>query len=132
MPGRAVPQRQLLLQQNFDKGPSLSIGRAPDADIHLDGLTISNHHANIVQDRGGLYVEDRSTNGVYVNGERISGKRSLNENDIIQIGPFVLQAHPLRGVAVFDKRSKTRIDAFDLTKVVKSRSASTRSNCWTK
>jgi ABC-type multidrug transport system ATPase subunit len=122
MPGRGVSQRQLLLQRAFDHGPVLSIGRAPDANIHLDGLTISNHHANIVQDRGSLFIEDKSTNGVYVNGERISGKRSLLESDIVQIGPFVLQAHPQRGVAVFDTRSKTRIDAIDITKVVKNRS----------
>jgi ABC-type multidrug transport system ATPase subunit/predicted component of type VI protein secretion system len=123
MPGRGAPQPQLLFQRSFDRGAALSIGRAPDSDIHLDGLTISNHHARVFLQGGTLFIEDAgSTNGVYVNGARITGKQALRDQEIIQIGPFVLQAHPQRGVAVFDTRSKTRIDAIDITKVVRNRS----------
>ena len=123
MPGRGATQPQLLFQRAFDNGSALSVGRAHDSDIHLDGLTISNNHARVLLEGGTVFVEDvASTNGVYVNGGRISGKTPLRENDIVQIGPFVLQAHPQRGVAVFDTRSKTRIDAIDITKVVRNRS----------
>jgi ABC transport system ATP-binding/permease protein len=123
LPGRPAPQPQLLLQRSFDQRGVLSIGRAADSDVHLDGLTISNNHARISLEQGALFIEDAgSTNGVYINGEHISGKRALRETDIVQIGPFVLQAHPQRGVAVFDTRSKTRIDVIDITKVVKNRS----------
>jgi ABC-type multidrug transport system ATPase subunit/pSer/pThr/pTyr-binding forkhead associated (FHA) protein len=123
MPGRGATQPQLLFQRAFDNGSALSVGRAPDSDIHLDGLTISNNHARVLLEAGTVFVEDvSSTNGVYVNGGRISGKTPLRENDIVQIGPFVLQVHPQRGVAVFDTRSKTRIDAIDITKVVRNRS----------
>jgi ABC transport system ATP-binding/permease protein len=117
-------QPQLLMQRPFDK-PMLSIGRAPDNDIHLDGLQISNHHARLHNSGGQILIEDTgSTNGVYVNGERIPGRRSVMNRDIVQIGPFVLQADPQRGVAVFDTRSKTRIDVIDITKEVQNRSGS--------
>jgi ABC-type multidrug transport system ATPase subunit/pSer/pThr/pTyr-binding forkhead associated (FHA) protein len=120
-PGSAQPQ--LLMQVMFDGKPQLSIGRAPDNDIRLDGLQISNHHARLSNMQGSVFVEDvGSTNGVYVNGARITGRRPVQGRDIVQVGPFVLQADPQRGVAVFDTRSKTRIDVIDITKVVPNRS----------
>ncbi len=116
-------QPQLLMQLAFDGRPQLSIGRAPDNDIRLDGLQISNHHARLKQQGDSIFVEDAgSTNGVYVNGARITGRRPIQNQDIVQIGPFVLQADAARGVAIFDTRSKTRIDCIDITKEVKNRS----------
>ena len=120
-PGGAQPQ--LLMQVTFDGKQQLKVGRAPDNDIHLDGLQISNHHARILNAGGNVFVEDAgSTNGVYINGARITGRRPIQTRDIVQIGPFVLQADAQRGVAVFDTRSKTRIDVIDITKVVPNRS----------
>jgi ABC-type multidrug transport system ATPase subunit/pSer/pThr/pTyr-binding forkhead associated (FHA) protein len=114
---------QLLIQKSFRHQPQLSVGRAPDNDIRLDGLQISNHHAVFIANNGAVVVDDTgSTNGVYVNGERISGKRAVQLSDVIQIGPFVLQADLGQGVAVFDTRAKTRIDAINITKVVANRS----------
>jgi ABC-type multidrug transport system ATPase subunit/pSer/pThr/pTyr-binding forkhead associated (FHA) protein len=122
-PAAGGPQPQLLMQVAFNGKQQLSVGRAPDNDISLDGLQISNHHARLVNAGNSVAVEDvGSTNGVYVNGARISGRRPLNAQDIVQVGPFVLQADPQRGVAVFDTRSKTRIDVIDITKVVPNRS----------
>ena len=120
-PGSA--QSQLLARLSFDTRPQLSVGRAPDNDLRLDGLQISNHHARFSRTNGSVSVEDTgSTNGVYVNGERISGRRPVQLSDVIQIGPFVLQADAHQGVAVYDTRSKTRIDCINIAKVVTNRS----------
>ena len=116
-------QPQLLARLSFDTRPQLSVGRADDNDVRLDGLQISNHHARFVRTNGNVSVEDAgSTNGVYVNGERISGRRAVQLSDVIQIGPFVLQADAAQGVAVYDTRSKTRIDCINIAKIVKNRS----------
>jgi ABC transport system ATP-binding/permease protein len=116
-------QPQLLARLSFDDRTQLSVGRAPDSDVRLDGLQISNRHARFVRTNGSVAVEDAgSTNGVYVNGERISGRRNVQLSDVIQIGPFVLQADAAQGVAVYDTRSKTRIDCINIAKVVKNRS----------
>jgi ABC-type multidrug transport system ATPase subunit/pSer/pThr/pTyr-binding forkhead associated (FHA) protein len=116
-------QPQLLMQLAFNGRQQLSIGRAPDNDIRLDGLQISNHHARVRHDGGSVSIEDAgSTNGVYINGARITGRRPIQNQDVVQIGPFVLQADAQRGVAIFDTRSKTRIDVIDITKEVKNRS----------
>ncbi|HYW74017.1 MAG TPA: FHA domain-containing protein [Pyrinomonadaceae bacterium] len=119
----AGTQPQLLVRLSFDSRPQLTVGRAPDSDVRLDGLQISNRHARFVRTNGSVAVEDTgSTNGVYVNGERISGRRQVQLADVIQIGPFVLQADAAQGVAVYDTRSKTRIDCISIAKVVKNRS----------
>ncbi len=119
----AGAQPQLLLRLSFENRPQLSVGRAPDSDVRLDGLQISNRHARFVRTNGSVAVEDTgSTNGVYVNGERVSGRRNVQLSDVIQIGPFVLQADAAQGVAVYDTRSKTRIDCINIAKVVKNRS----------
>jgi ABC-type multidrug transport system ATPase subunit len=116
-------QPQLLARLSFDTRPQLSVGRAPDNDLRLDGLQISNHHARFSRTNGSVTVEDAgSTNGVYVNGERIGGRRGVQLSDVIQIGPFVLQADAQQGVAVYDTRSKTRIDCINIAKVVTNRS----------
>lgn len=122
-PAQGGAQPQLLMQVAFNGKQQLNIGRAPDNDIRLDGLQISNHHARLSNMQGNVFVEDvGSTNGVYVNGARITGRRPVQGRDIVQVGPFVLQADPQRGVAIFDTRSKTRIDVIDITKVVPNRS----------
>ena len=120
---QSAGQPQLLARLSFEGRPQLSVGRAPDSDVRLDGLQISNRHARFVRTNGSVSVEDTgSTNGVYVNGERISGRRNVQLSDVIQIGPFVLQADSAQGVAVYDTRSKTRIDCINIAKVVKNRS----------
>lgn len=121
MPGTG--QSQLLARVAFENRPQLSVGRAADNEIRLDGLQISNHHAKFARSNGSVTVEDSgSTNGVYINGERLSGRRAVQLSDVIQIGPFVLQADAQQGIAVYDTRSKTRIDCINIQKVVANRS----------
>ena len=108
-----------LIQCPFDGKERLRVGRANDNDITLDGLLISKYHAQFIRTARALLIEDSgSTNGVYVNGTRVSGRRAVQSEDIIQIGPFVLKADPIIGISVFDSRSETRLDAFNITDVV--------------
>jgi transcriptional regulator with PAS, ATPase and Fis domain len=49
----------------------VKIGRAENNDIVLNELEISRHHAHIEQEQGRHILFDRSTNGTFVNNERI-------------------------------------------------------------
>jgi hypothetical protein len=62
------------------------IGRSLAADIRFDDPTVSRRHALIVRQPDGLRVlDDRSLNGVFVNGERVEWS-TLSDGDEIVIG----------------------------------------------
>ncbi len=68
----------------------LTIGRSPHSDLFLDDVTVSRHHARVLRDEGGFWVEDlNSLNGTYVNRKRIERHR-LFDGDELQIGKFKL------------------------------------------
>src|SRR5215207_7885202 len=62
-------------------------GRSSAADIPLVGSLVSRRHATFSLTESGVDVADHgSRNGVFVNGERISGPQTLHAGDIITIG----------------------------------------------
>ena len=64
----------------------LKIGRADDNDIVLDDDGVSRYHATLLFDNGSLWLQDAgSRNGVFVNGERLSGHRALKVGDVLSI-----------------------------------------------
>jgi len=64
------------------------VGRSRDCDVVLDDPDVSRRHARIAQDAaGGWVVEDLgSTNGVAVNGVRITGSGTLAGGDQVTFG----------------------------------------------
>jgi serine phosphatase RsbU (regulator of sigma subunit) len=72
-------------------GGNSLIGRQPNANVHLDSLAVSRQHARIVRSNDNFFVEDlNSSNGTYLNGQRITERAPLTERDTLQIGPYVL------------------------------------------
>jgi hypothetical protein len=78
---------------SFTLSNSLSLGRVADNDIALDDDTfMSSHHARIELRPEGVWVVDLdSTNGTFVNGQRVTGDRSLRKGDRLQVGSTVLE-----------------------------------------
>jgi pSer/pThr/pTyr-binding forkhead associated (FHA) protein len=61
------------------------------ADLVIDDPGVSRRHARVLEDRGDVIVEDLgSSNGTYVNGERISGPVELGAGDEVQVGATVV------------------------------------------
>jgi predicted component of type VI protein secretion system len=74
------------------------IGRREDCDLRIPLSDVSRKHCRVIVDGDSLKVEDLgSSNGTYVNGERVQ-QAELSPGDTLQIGPvvFVLQVdgHP--------------------------------------
>jgi pSer/pThr/pTyr-binding forkhead associated (FHA) protein/DNA-directed RNA polymerase subunit RPC12/RpoP len=66
------------------------IGRSLAADVRFDDPTVSRRHALIVRQADGVRVlDDRSLNGVFVNGERVEW-RALHNGDEILVGRYRL------------------------------------------
>jgi len=64
----------------------VTIGRAPGNDIRIDNLGVSRQHAALKLQEGRYVLEDLgSSNGTFVNGERVAGPRELADGDQITI-----------------------------------------------
>ena len=72
------------------------IGRSLAADVRFDDATVSRRHALVVNQADGVRVlDDRSLNGVFVNGRRVEWA-PLTDGDEITIGrhtPVLLRGH---------------------------------------
>ena len=83
-----VPSGKISLDKN-----RFFIGRGADSDLRLNDTTASSRHAAVekVQPAGSkespeYFIQDLdSTNGTFVNGEKIE-RRKLEEDDVIRIG----------------------------------------------
>src|SRR5207247_3759042 len=67
-------------------GASLVFGREAGCDVVVGGKDVSRRHAEIVQTPKGYLVVDSSTNGTFVNEERVQGQRILARADLVRIG----------------------------------------------
>jgi pSer/pThr/pTyr-binding forkhead associated (FHA) protein len=72
-------------------GRAVTIGRAPDNDLYVDNLAVSNYHAKIYFEAGRMVVEDLdSLNGTFVNDLRIE-RATLHDGDKVHIGKHVIK-----------------------------------------
>ncbi|MEO0932627.1 MAG: FHA domain-containing protein, partial [Cyanobacteria bacterium J06641_2] len=131
------PENQVLLKYNNPKQPvktsevklhsvslksgSVLMGRDETANLTLDAPTVSRRHAIIDKDTQGRYIiRDTSTNGVFVDGEKISGSKVLSDNSTIRIGPYTLLLSGSE-LKILDRGNKIRLDACNLVIVTKGK-----------
>ncbi|MEO6124847.1 MAG: FHA domain-containing protein [Ilumatobacteraceae bacterium] len=98
---RGEVARLIVLEPKASRGTALGVtneitfGRAAGCTVSVpDDTYVSQVHARVFSDRGNITVEDLgSTNGTYVNGNRLSTTHVLQLGDRIQIGGTVLEAN---------------------------------------
>jgi hypothetical protein len=94
--------RLLMISQGSQAGLSaelaggmIMIGRGADCQLILDDDYVSTRHARVVAAPNGIYVEDLgSTNGTYVNGQRITAPTTITLADSVRIGKTMLRLEP--------------------------------------
>jgi pSer/pThr/pTyr-binding forkhead associated (FHA) protein len=64
----------------------LVIGRDASCDVVVPTAEVSRRHAQITPSNEGYVLKDTSTNGVFVNGERVSATQTLGRGDIVRVG----------------------------------------------
>jgi len=71
-------------------------GRSPDNEIYIKSKFISRHHAQLISDDDGCFVEDlNSTNGILIGQDRVK-KYRLKDGDVISMGVHELVYTDLR------------------------------------
>ena len=84
---RTLPLGMMALAQ----ATTVTIGRDPNSTLPLNHPGVSQRHAMVERQNGALFIRDLgSTNGTFVNGQRLAGRVQLSPGDEIQIGPFKL------------------------------------------
>jgi hypothetical protein len=71
--------------------PTLTIGRSREHGLVLPHTGVSRHHATIRALGRTLLIEDLSTFGTFVNGQRVSSSRELQPSDRVTIGPYEMR-----------------------------------------
>ena len=73
-------------------GETVVVGRDPAAGVVLDTPNVSRLHARLTRQSDGILVEDLgSTNGTWVNGQRMRKPALVRPSDDLRIGPQRLQ-----------------------------------------
>jgi pSer/pThr/pTyr-binding forkhead associated (FHA) protein len=101
-PSKPSRRRQLYLKvvqppdhagRSYDLDDELTIGRSPGCGVAMpEDIYTSTLHARLFRHNEQLWVEDLgSTNGTYVNSERISKAVRLGKGDLLQIGSTVFE-----------------------------------------
>jgi pSer/pThr/pTyr-binding forkhead associated (FHA) protein len=74
-------------------GGRLLIGRGEHCDLVLDDDTVSSDHAEVIRRGASFLAEDLcSRNGTLLNGRALDRPTRLSPGDVLQIGPFRLEA----------------------------------------
>jgi len=90
-------QRKLIVKEGPQRGESyplegveLVIGREPGVEIQIDSPGVSRRHARLSLQSDQYYLQDLgSSNGTFLNGERLQQSRSLKHGDQIKLGRTV-------------------------------------------
>jgi ABC-type multidrug transport system ATPase subunit/pSer/pThr/pTyr-binding forkhead associated (FHA) protein len=82
---------QTITPEEFELTRSeIVIGREDDADLTVPSQAVSRRHARLMREGGGYVVEDLgSSNGTYINGQKLSGRHALKSGDQIRLGRAV-------------------------------------------
>lgn len=67
-------------------GSSMVFGRDAGCDVVITDRNVSRRHAEIMATPKGYLLIDSSTNGTFINAERVEGQRILARADVIRIG----------------------------------------------
>ncbi|HEX3840139.1 MAG TPA: FHA domain-containing protein [Acidimicrobiales bacterium] len=79
--------------QTYEIGAEVTVGRAAGCGVPIDYDTFaSNLHARLFRLDGDVWVEDLgSTNGTWVNTERILERTRIEKGDLLQVGGTVFE-----------------------------------------
>ena len=78
--------------QTVRMSASMVVGRGPECELRIEDTYASQQHARLFGKNGAWYVEDLgSTNGTFVNDQRLAAPAMVQPGDRIRVGTTVLE-----------------------------------------
>src|SRR5215510_3363497 len=69
----------------------VTLGRDVNNDVVINDAEVSRNHGRLTSQSGGYLIEDlASTNGTFVNGQRLIGPKLLNPSDVVGLGETIV------------------------------------------
>ena len=97
---------------------SVVLGRSADANLQLNSVTVSRHHATIDSDQQGRFVlHNHSPNGVWIDGYWVERSSVLAPGTIIRVGPYTLALRDDK-LVLLDAGDRIRLDAANVVRQV--------------
>ena len=92
VPGLVVVAPAESAGRRYALDAELTLGRAPGCRITLDDTFVSQLHARVFEHGGTWFVEDLgSTNGTYLNRDKVAGPAAMRPGDRLRVGSVVLE-----------------------------------------
>lgn len=95
---KALPVQLVIVEPAALKGRTyplaeeLTVGRAAGCQVTIDDTYASQIHARVFSRDGQLFVEDLgSTNGTYLNRQKVQGPQAFRRGDRLQVGNTVME-----------------------------------------
>ncbi len=98
---RLIVRRGPQPNQSYDLNKDIvTLGRDITNDIVINDPEVSRHHMRLTRGAGGFTVEDLgSTNGTFINGQRLTGARPLRPGDMVGLGETVTLAYEMSAMS---------------------------------
>ncbi len=78
--------------QTYELAEELTMGRAGGCQVTIDDTFVSQLHARLFQRDGQYFLEDLgSTNGTYLNRQKVTAPTPIRKGDRVQVGKTVLE-----------------------------------------
>lgn len=74
--------------REYEVSDTVVIGRDAGCDVVLPSRSVSRRHGEIIASARGYVLVDSSTNGTFVNGQRVHGQQLLSRGDVIRCGDY--------------------------------------------
>ena len=82
----------LIRGRRYPLADELTVGRAAGCQVTIDDTYASQIHARVFARDGQLFVEDLgSTNGTYLNRNKVQGPQVMRRGDRLQVGNTVME-----------------------------------------
>ncbi|HNB52764.1 MAG TPA: FHA domain-containing protein [Anaerolineales bacterium] len=87
IPALTLNSTDELAEEYYYIQPVINVGRGTTNDLVINNDTVSNHHARLAYNLNQWWLQDlNSTNGTYINGQRLLTSTVLTTGDLIGFG----------------------------------------------